>query len=154
MFYVVHAELMIAQRAFLAHGHVAGAAKVFQRFVLVARTEHHTVTDAGRYESVVGFIAVFERQTVQTVIFETVHELMGHHAVGAERLLTIVTVSHHVRVQILTALAHASELFRVQFDRAVNGEVRQEASDTAGRKDALLVTVGARDLLRMVLVVF
>jgi len=30
MFYVVHAELMVAERALFAHGHVARAAKVLE----------------------------------------------------------------------------------------------------------------------------
>lgn len=152
VFHVVHAELMVAERALLAHGHVARAAKVLERLVLVPRAEHHAVAHAGRYE-LAGVVAVLERQPVQTVVLEAVHVLVGHHAVGAQRLLTVVTVGHHVRVEILAALAHAGEFVRVYFDGPVHREVRQQAGHAAVGEYALLVTVGARDLLWMVLVV-
>jgi len=149
----VHAELMVAERALLANGHVARAAKVLQRLVLVTGTEHDAVAHAGRYERVLRVVAVLERQTVQAVVLETVHELVGHHAVCAQRLLTVVTVRHHVRVEILAALAHARKLVGVDLDRTVHGEVGQQSGYPAVGEDALLVTVGARDLLRLVLVV-
>jgi hypothetical protein len=88
------------------------------------------------------------------MILEAVHELVGHHAVGAQRLLTIVAIGYHVRVEILAALAHARELVRVDFDGPVYSEVWQQAGYAAVRKDALLMAVRARDLLRLVLVVF
>lgn len=151
--HVVHAELMVAQRALLAHRYVAGAAEVLERLVLVTRTEHHAVANGSRHESVLGVVAVLERQTVQAVVFEAVHELVGHHAVRAKRLLTIVTVGHHVRVEILATLANAGELVRVDLDRAVHGEVWQQTGYSAVRENALLVAIRARDLLRLVLVV-
>jgi len=150
----VHAELMVAERALLANGHVACAAKILERLVLMTGTEHDAVTNAGRYECILRVVAVLERQTVQAVIFETVHELVSHHAVCAQRLLTVVTVCHHVCVEILAALAHARKLVRVDFDRTVYGKVGQQSGYSAVCKDTLLVTVGTRDLLRLILVIF
>lgn len=86
------------------------------------------------------------------MVFEAVHELVSHHAVCAQCLLAIVTVGYHVCVEILAALAHAGKLVRVDLNGAVNGEVRQQSGYPTGREDALLVTIGARDLLWLVLV--
>lgn len=150
--HVVHAELVVAERALLAHGHVARAAKVLERLVLVPRAEHHAVAHAGRYE-LARVVGILERQPVQAVVLKAVHVLVGHHAVGAQRLLTVVAVGHHVRVEILAALAHAGELVRVHLDGPVHREVGQQAGHAAVREYALLVAVGARDLFRLVLVV-
>jgi len=149
----MHAELMVAERTFLTHGYVARAAKVFERLILVTGTEHHAVTHAGRYECVLRVVTVLKRQTVQAVVFETIHELVSHHAVCAQRLLTVVTVCYHVCVEILAAFAHARKLVRVYFDRSVHGEVWQQSGYSAVCEDTLLMTVGARDFLRLVLVI-
>ncbi|KAE9535803.1 hypothetical protein AGLY_007704 [Aphis glycines] len=151
VFHVVHAELMVAESALFAHGHVARAAKVLERLVLVTRAEHYAVAHGGRYERVLRVVTIFERQTVQAVIFKTVHELVGHHAVCAQRLLTVVTVCHHVCVEILAAFAHSRKLVRVHLDRTVYGEVWQQSGYSAVCEDALLVTVGARDFFRLIL---
>jgi len=123
----MHAELMVAERTFLTHGHVACAAKVFKRLVFVTGAEHHAVTHAGRYERVLRVVTVLESQTVQAVVFETIHELVSHHAVCTQRLLTVVTVCYYVCVEILTAFAHARKLVRVHLDRSVYGEVWQQS---------------------------
>lgn len=153
MFHVVHAELMVAESALFAHGHVARAAKVLERLVLVTRAEHHAVAHGGRYERILRVVTIFESQTVQAVIFKTIHELVGHHAVCAQRLLTVVTVCHHVCIEILTAFAHSRKLVRVHLDRTVYGEVWQQSGYSAVSEDALLVTVWARDFFRLVLVI-
>jgi len=120
----------------------------------VTGTKDHAVAHGGRYERILGgVIAVLERQPMHAVVFETIHELVSHHAVCAKRLLTIVTVGHHVGVKVLTALAHAGELVRVDLDRTVDGEVRQQSGYTAVGEDALLMAIWARDLLRLILVV-
>jgi len=89
----------------------------------VTGAEHDAVAYAGRYERILRVVTVLERQTMHAVVFETVHELVGHHAVCTQRLLTVVTVCHHVCVEILAALAHARKLVRVDLDRTVHSEV-------------------------------
>jgi len=88
------------------------------------------------------------------MIFKTIHKLVSHHAVRAKCLLAVVTVCHHVRVEILATFAHGRKFIWVDFNRAVYCEVRQQTRYSAVAENALLMTVGTRDLFWLILVVF
>lgn len=88
---------MIQHGTFFANRNIARAAKVFQRIRLVSRTEDYFVHS--RFDLLLAAVLQLQLAEIHdSVAFEAVHELMSHHAVGAQVVAAVHTASNCFKI--------------------------------------------------------